>query len=116
MTSYSSRITAAGIRSGRLHPEVAGPAKAVMRRDMKALRRHRVLSLVRLPYADLDELGQLKGMGWTSADPPVAVIVVSLSPTDNARVPAADEETVAAWIEAHPSARDLRGAAGRGFG
>jgi hypothetical protein len=116
MTSHSTRITRDGISTGRLHPEVADLAQAVMRRDMKAMRRHRVSSLVRLPYADLDEAGQLAGMGWTSPEPPAALIVLAITATENARIPVPDEATATAWLERHPSVCDLRRAGGQGFG
>jgi hypothetical protein len=103
-------------RSGRVHPEIEDLARDIAIRDRKTLTRHRNRSFLRLPYADLCEVEQLKGQGWKIPTPPIAIWVVNLSSTEASRVAIDTQEKVDDLLGKSYNALDLRKPPSKGFG
>lgn len=72
---------------GGIHPEAGEALEAILRRDLRTMRKHKCRSFIRKPYADLDEIGMISFMP-NAPQEVAAVVVIGITPGEtNARIP-----------------------------
>lgn len=57
MTTRSIYRPDGSVIHGELHPEIAEPSLAILKRDMRKMEKNSFRSFIRKPYNDLDEVG-----------------------------------------------------------
>ncbi len=56
MTQHTIYSPDGSVHHGDLQPEIAEPSLAILKRDLREMRRHRCSMFIRKPYLDLNEL------------------------------------------------------------
>lgn len=86
MTQHTIYSPDGSVHRGDLQPEIAEPSLAILKKDLREMRKHRCSGFIRKPYFDLNELEivpDLTGEAKTA----VAVLVIRIVAGEtNARV------------------------------
>ena len=56
MTQHTIYSPDGSVHHGDLQPEIAEPSLAILKRDLREMRKHRCIMFIRKPYIDLNEL------------------------------------------------------------
>ena len=86
MTTHIIWSPDGSVHHGELQPEIAEPSLAILKRDLRKMRKYPCTSFIRKPYYDLSELEIVPDVTSRAKDA-VAVLVVKLVPgLTNARI------------------------------